>query len=55
MYEAGDILIMPNGEEFKVIYVSGNNTIGLVNTRTREVIAAQLKYLKIPKKIVKAK
>ena len=55
MYEAGDILIMPNGEEFKVMYVSGNNTIALVNTRTREVISAQLKYLKIPKKIVKAK
>ena len=54
MYEAGDILIMPNGEEFKVIYVSGNNTITFRNTRTEKVIVTELEYLKIPKKIVKA-
>ena len=54
MYEAGDILIMPNGEEFRVMYVSGNDSIALMNTRTKKIIAAQIKYLKIPKKVVKA-
>ena len=54
MYETGDILIMPNGEEFKVMYVSGNNTIVLMNTTTKKVVSAQLQYLKIPKKVVKA-
>ena len=54
MYEAGDILIMPNDEEFKVIYISGNNSIVLMNTKTKKAVAAQLKYLKIPKKVVKA-
>ena len=54
MYEAGDILIMPNGEEFKVMYISGNNTIVLINTTTKKVVSAQLKYLKIPKKVVRA-
>ena len=54
MYEAGDILIMPNGEEFKVMYVSGNNTIVLMNTKTNKIRAAQVGYLKIPKKVVKA-
>ena len=54
MYEKGDILIMPNGEEFRVMYVSGNNTIVLMNTKTKKAVSAQLKYLKIPKKVVKA-
>ena len=55
MYEAGDILIMPNGEEFRVMYISGNDSIALMNTRTKKIIAAQIKYLKTPKKVVKAK
>ena len=53
MYEAGDILIMPNGEEFRVMYISGNNTITIMNTRTKEVEVGQLKCLRKPEKVIK--
>ena len=54
MYEAGDIIIMSNGEELKVIYVSGNNDIVLRNTTTKKIVTAQVGYMKTPKKVVKA-
>ena len=53
MYEAGDILIMPDGSEFRVMYISGNNTITLMNTRTKEVEVGQLKCLRKPEKVIK--
>lgn len=53
MYEAGDILIMPNGEELKVMYISGNNTITLMNTRTKKAVVGQLRYLRKPEKVIK--
>ena len=53
MYEAGDILIMPDGNEFRVMYISGNNTITIMNTKTKEVVAGQLRYLTKPEKVIK--
>ena len=53
MYEAGDILIMPDGSEFRVMYISGNNTITLMNTKTKEVEVGQLRYLRKPEKVIK--
>lgn len=53
MYEAGDILIMPDGSEFRVMYISGNNTITLMNTRTKDVEVGQLKCLRKPEKVIK--
>ena len=53
MYEAGDILIMPDGSEFRVMYISGNNTITLMNTKTKEVEVGQLKCLRKPEKVIK--
>ena len=53
MYEAGDILIMPDGSELRVMYISGNNTITLMNTRTKEVAVGQLKCLRKPEKVIK--
>ena len=53
MYEAGDILIMPDGSEFRVMYISGNNTITLMNTKTKEAVVGQLRYLRKPEKVIK--
>ena len=53
MYEAGDILIMPDGSEFRVMYISGNNTITLMNTKTKEALVGQLRYLRKPEKVIK--
>lgn len=53
MYEAGDILIMPDGSEFRVMYISGNNTITLMNTITKKMVVGQLRYLMKPEKVIK--
>ena len=53
MYEAGDILIMPDGSELRVMYISGNNTITLMNTKTKEAVVGQLRYLRKPEKVIK--
>ena len=53
MYEAGDILIMSDGSEFKVMYISGNNTITLMDIRTKNAVVGQLRYLKKPEKVIK--
>ena len=53
MYEAGDVLIMPDGSEFRVMYISGNNIITLMNTRTKVVAVGKLKCLRKPEKVIK--
>ena len=53
MYEAGDILIMPHGEELRVMYISEEGIITVMNTETKQVMAGQLKRLIAPKKVIK--
>lgn len=53
MYEAGDILIMSNGEELRVMYISEKGIITVMDTKTKKVTAGQLKYLGTPKKVIK--
>ena len=53
MYEAGDILIMPDGSELRVMYISEEGSITVMDTKTKEVTAGQLRYLRTPKKVIK--
>lgn len=53
MYEAGDILIMPHGEELRVMYISEKGIITLMNTETKEVMAGSLECLRTPKKVIR--
>lgn len=53
MYEAGDILIMSNGEELRVMYISEKGIITVIDTETKQVMAGQLKCLRTPKKVIK--
>ena len=54
MYEAGDILIMPNGQELKVMFISEKGTITVLDIANKKLMSGPLRYLSKPKKVVKA-
>ena len=54
MYEAGDILIMPDGNELKVMFISEKGTITVLDIVNKKLISGPLRYLSKPKKVVKA-
>ena len=53
MYEAGDILIMPDGEELKVMFISEKGTITVLDIANKKLMSGPLKRLRKPKKVVK--
>lgn len=53
MYEAGDILIMSDGSEFRVMYISEKGTITLLDLTNKKLMSGQLRYLRKPKKVIK--
>ena len=54
MYEAGDILIMPDGKELKVMFISEKGIITVLDIANKKLISGSLRYLSKPKKVVKA-
>ena len=54
MYEAGDIRIMPDGNELKVMFISEKGTITVLDIANKKLMSGPLEYLRKPKKVVKA-
>ena len=54
MYEAGDILIMPDGKELKVMFISEKGIITVLDIANKKLMSGPLRYLSKPKKVVKA-
>ena len=53
MYEAGDILIMPDGDELKVMFISEKGTITVLDIANKKLMSGPLKRLRKPKKVIK--
>ena len=53
MYESGDILIMPSGDELEVMFISEKGIITVLDIANKQLMSGPLEWLRKPKKVIK--